>query len=219
MFSPETFFPLLFSFWDLSLRERIKWITTLNQYGNFYAYISDVSPTVHSPDLDESGRSYARNRLQWKFPEFGPIHCNSKGIGVYIRNQCHSLSRPLKAILIFLNEPPSPLALERWYSTAKVQTSGRDFAVGCMIPQVTSEQTHAKAAEKYHCQEPGSAKVNTSFIKKNVTGFLTHLGQSFENFIWFAFLNFMGFYLAKTPGLNSQYAWNDAHKHDRSLQS
>lgn len=122
----------------------------------------------HSPDLYESGRSYTRNRLQWKFPEFGPIHCNSKGIGVYIRNECHSLSRPLKAILIFLNEPPSPLALEHWYSTAKLQTSGRDFAVGCMFPQITSEQTHAKAAEKYHCQEPGSAKVNTSFIKKNV---------------------------------------------------
>lgn len=99
----------------------------LNQYRNFYAYISDLSPTLHFPDLDESGRSYTRNQLQREFPESGPIHCNSKGIGIYIRNECHSLSRPLKAILIFMNKPPSPIALEHWYSTAKGQTSVRDL--------------------------------------------------------------------------------------------
>lgn len=136
MFSPGTFFPLLFSFWDLSLRERIKWITTLNQYRNFYAYISDVSPTLHFPDLDESGRSYTRNQLQQEFPESGPIHCNSKGIGIYIRNECHSLSRPLKAILIFVNKPPSPIALEHWYRTAKGQTSVRDLLWAAWSPKL-----------------------------------------------------------------------------------
>lgn len=147
MFSPGTFFPLLFSFWNLS-SERMD----LNQYGNFYAYISDFSPTLHSSDLDESGRTNIRNQLQEKFPEFSPIPCNSEGIGVYVRKECHSLSRPLKAILIVMNDLPSPLALKHLHRTTKVQTRGRDFAGVFMIPKITSDQTHGKPADKYDWQ-------------------------------------------------------------------
>lgn len=76
------------------------------------------------------------------------------------------MSKPLKATVIFMNEPPSALALGQLYSTAKVQTSVRDFAVGCMVPQIASDQTHAKPAEKYHCQELSSLKANIYFINK-----------------------------------------------------
>lgn len=55
VFSMGAFFPLLFSFEISPLRDRIMWITTLNQYGNFYAYISDVSPTFHFADLNKGG--------------------------------------------------------------------------------------------------------------------------------------------------------------------
>lgn len=67
--------PLLFAFsFETSpigsyLKERIKWLATLNQYGNFNAYFSDFLPTLQPPDLDKGGRAYSRIQCQHNFPQ------------------------------------------------------------------------------------------------------------------------------------------------------
>lgn len=59
-----SFFLFVFSFETFPigsyLKEKIKWLATLNQYGNFYAYIWDFPPTLQPADLDKGGRADTR---------------------------------------------------------------------------------------------------------------------------------------------------------------
>lgn len=159
VFSMGTFFPLSFSFWDLSSERKDKVDHYSESVWKFlFQMFLPPSTLLTWTRWEEPTWAISSSQSSQSLVPFPAI---PRALGFILGASATAWVLPSRQC--WFSWILCPLVLEHLHSTAKVQTGGRD---SCELhdPPNYFRPKHAKPAEKYHCQEPTSVKANTSSI-------------------------------------------------------